>query len=159
MENSHFYSPLAHDIATDRLRHAAVKGVNITVTQDESNMTRFRLDLQKNTPMGNVVMAHLIGTIEPVDDTQIQITYQTHAFSNQTISLVAMVGIVISLALFFVLPTEFAPIVSAPGIAGILIVVFWSMLGTDVRQGDQFRLQELIERMLEKQTSMMTWQG
>lgn len=154
-----FYSSLPYDIASDRLRQINVRGVNITVDEPQPDVTQFRLDLTKKTPIGTIVSAHLVGTVRPIANNKIQIAYYTRAFSRYIRLLLPAVGLSLSLILFLILSPEMAPIISAPGAASILIVLFWSLMESDIRKNDQFRLQELIERILEKQTTMLTWQA
>lgn len=158
-QDTHFYSNLAYDTATDRLQQVAVRGVTIRVQQPELNVTAFRLDLHQSTPIGTIVMAHLKGTLRSMPDDRIMVAYQTGAFSPTMRWLIPIVGISLSLLLLFILPASMSPIISAPGVIGILTVVFWSTMGSDLRREDRSRLRQLLERILEKQTTMMVWQA
>ena len=158
-EDTRFYSNLSYDTATHRLQHADVRGVTISVTQPTPEITQFRFDLQTQTPIGTWIMAHLKGTIQEARGNQLEVTYQTRAFSHRSLWLIVALGLSLSVILFLLLPSSMVAIISAPGIASIMLVLFWSVLGEDVRKNDQFRLQELVERMLEKHTTMMTWQA
>lgn len=155
-----FYSTLPFDVATNRLQNVRVQGVTINVTPTDTDILEFRLDLHKKTPFGiTLVMAHLDGTIRQAqEDGKTHITYQTYPLSRNSIVLIPTIGIVTTVLSMILLPPELALIASVPGIAGALFALFWNMLNSDFRKNDQFRLQELIERMLEKHSSMATWQ-
>lgn len=158
-QDTRFYSDLTYDTATDRLKQVHVRGVTITVNQPEPQVTEFRLDLHKPTPIGTFIMAQLKGTIQPTRDNQIQVAYQTYAYSRKMLWFVPTVGISISVVLLILLPSSMSPIISAPGVASILMVLFWITMGSEVRKDDRFRLEELLERMLEKRSAMMVWQA
>jgi hypothetical protein len=155
-----FYSIIPFALAIDRLQNVRVKGVSITVTPTDTDTVEFRLDLQKKTPVSmTLIMAHLDGTIRQVQDGKIHIAYQTHPLSRNSKVIIPAIGIAMSALLAISLPPEFAPIASAPGVAGALFALFWNMLSSDFRKDDQFRLEELIERILEKSSSMVIWQS
>jgi len=158
-QDTRFYSNLPYETATNRLQHVNVQGVNISVKQTEPQTTEFRLDLQKQTPAGTLIMAHLKGTVQEVKGGKIQVAYQTYAFSANSLWMLIAGGMTLSFTLLLLLPTNLTPIISAPGVISIMIVLFWSILGDDIRKDDRFRLEELIERMLEKHTTMATWQA
>ena len=158
-QDTHFYSNLSYDTATERLKRVNVRGVKITVKQPQPQMTLFRLDLKQSTPVGTLIAAQLKGTIQPIQGNKIRVVYQMRPFSRILLWLVPAIGISLSVLLLILLPPAMIPIISAPGVASILTVLFWSTMGSDIRRHDQHRLAELLERMLEKQTAMMVWQA
>jgi hypothetical protein len=158
-ELDRFYTALPFAIATDRLKNAKVNGVNITVKPVDSHEVDFHLDLRKKTPLGiTLTMAHLDGTLQQGKDGKTQVSYQTHPLPRHSNVIIPAIGIILTVILLFTLSPELAPIASVPGIAGVLFALFWNMLNGDVLANDRFRLTELLERMLEKQSSMATWQ-
>ena len=156
----HFHTTLPFDRAVERLNNGRVQGVKITVKPVDSDMVNFRLDLRKRSPLGIMLTtAHLIGTIRQVNDGNLHVSYQTHPLSRYSVGMVLTIGIAMTVLLLNLLPLEFAPIAGMPGIAGVLFALFWNMLNSDIGKEDRFRLQELIARILEKQSSMATWQA
>jgi len=155
-----FHSTLPFDTATNRLKNVRIQGVDITVKPIGDDTVEFRLDLRKRSPFGiPLTIAHLNGTLRRGKDGNTQITYQTHPLSRYSVMIITSIAIMITGLLIFILSPELAPIASVPGIAGVLFALFWNLLNSDVRAGDRFRLEELLERILEKQSSMATWEA
>lgn len=157
--NLSFYSALPYQIATDRLKNAKVRGVHINLRETDNTSAEFVFDLLQELPVGRLTTAHLKGTLEVTQGRNIRIEYETGALSHQTVFIVPVIGITITVMLMILLPPELVPIASMPGIASILFSLFWGTFNDEVRKGDQHRLKELLERMLEKNTIMATWQG
>jgi len=159
-ELEHFHTALPFEIVTDRLKNARINGVVITVKSIGSDEATFRLDLRKRSAIGlTLTVAHLKGTMRQGNDSKTYITYHAHPLARHSIVMIPSVGIALTILLILVLSPELTPIASIPGIAGVLFGLFWTMLSSDFRKNDQFRLKELIERMLEKQSSMTAWQA
>jgi|GEM_PF-1747849 len=154
-----FYSTLPYHIATDRLKNARVRGVNINLNETDNNSADFILDLLQETPIGaSLTMAHLKGTITRTQGQNLRVEYQTHGLAHNSIIVVPIIGVIMTVILMVLMPPELFPIASIPGIASFLFAVFWGTFSDEVRKRDQSRLKELLERMLEKQTSMAAWQ-
>lgn len=154
-----FYSRLPYHIAKDRLQHAKIRGVSINLNESDPNSADFILDLLKEFPVGRVTLAHLKGTITRTQGQNLRIEYQTHGLAHNSTLIIPIIGIILTLILMIVLPPELFTIATIPGVAGLIFTVFWGTFSDEVRKGDQSRLEELLERMLEKQTNMATWQG
>ncbi len=155
-----FYSPLPYNVATDRLKHAKVRGVHINLNEADSHSSEFILNLLQEFPIvPNLTLAHCKGKITRTQGQNLRVEYKTYGLSSKSTWLVPLIGLSITLILMGVLPANLLPIASVPGVAGLIFTVFWSTFSDEVRKGDQLRLQELLERMLEKQTSMATWQA
>ncbi len=159
-EFEHFHTALPYEIAIDRLKNARINGVKISVKSIADDEMAFRFDLRKRSVIGlTLTVAHLNGTIQQARNGKIQVSYRTHPLARYSIVVIPAISITITALLILVLSPELTPIASVPGIAGVLFGLFWTMLNSDFRKNDRFRLQELLERMLEKQSSMTTWQA
>jgi len=159
-EFEHFHTALPFEVVTDRLKNARIQGVVITVKPVHTDEIVFRLDLRKRSPIGlTLTVAHLKGRIQQAKNGKTYIRYQTHPLAHYSLIVIPTIGIVLTILLIVVLPSELAPIAGVPSVVGILFGLFWTILSSDFRKNDQFRLQELLERMLEKQSSMTTWQA
>lgn len=157
---AHFHTALPFEIAIDRLKNARINGVSIAVKSIDDDEMTFRFDLRKRSAIGlTLTVAHLQGTIQQTKNSNVHVRYQTHPLARHSIVLIPAIGITMTAILILVVSPELAPIASVPGIVGVLFGLFWTMLNSDFRKNDRFRLQELLERMLEKQSSMTTWQA
>ena len=159
-ELTRFHTSLPFDIANDRLKNARVQGVHITVKLINSDEAMFRLDLRKRTSLGiTLTVAYLEGTIQQGKDGKTHISYQSHPLSRWSVILIPLVGIMVTLLLIVLMSHELAIIAGVPGIAGVLFIIFWDTLNSDFRKNDRLRLQDLVERILEKKSSMATWEA
>lgn len=159
-QRQNFYSPLPYQIAKDRLENARVRGVNINLNETDQDCADFRLALLKEFPVGpSFTLAHLKGTITRTQGQNLRVDYETHGLAHNSTRTIPLIGIGLTIILMILLPPELIPIASIPGVAGLIFTIFWTTFSDEVRKGDQLRLQELLERMLEKQTAMATWQG
>jgi len=159
-QKQHFYSTLPYDVATDRLKHAKVRGVNINLTETDSRTADFVFDLLQDFPVGgHFTLAHIKGTIKQTSGRNLRIDYQSRGLARNSIYIVPVIGIIATIILMILFPPELSPIASVPGVAGLIFAVFWNTFSDEVHKPDQLRLKELLERMLEKQTTMSTWQG
>lgn len=157
--DENFYSPLSIETASQRLQSARVKGVKIHVQENDPHILHFRFDLLKSLPIGNLTNAHLKGTIQGIQGNRIRVDYHTRALFPHASLIIPAINIFISLILWTLLPIELAIISGLPLIMGVLFGIFWSFFRDSLNEGDRQRLQELLGRMLEKSTSMRSWQG